>query len=69
MTITITKLAQQLGVDRGFLLKKSRREGIVTRNMVCMTKGGVQACKAVPVQYAKRLKAIYQTARKNASLS
>jgi hypothetical protein len=66
--VTVASLAETIGINRSFLLKKLRRESVPTINVPVMTDGGVQMMKAVPRDYAATLRAPYQAERSNAAV-
>jgi hypothetical protein len=57
--VIITQLAKQTGRDRANLLKKAKRETIVT-NRVIKTPGGWQICATVSIKYANQLTPSYK---------
>jgi len=65
--VTVAALAETIGIDRSFLLRKLKREGVPTISVPVMTDGGVQTMKAVSRSCAATLQAIYEAARSNAA--
>lgn len=63
--VYLASLAKELHVDRNFLLKKLKREGVAVAYVLAMTPGGVQRCAVIPAADAIRLRNRYAEARAN----
>lgn len=61
----VVDLAQELGVDRGNLLKRLRRDGVVITTIPRMTNTGSQLCNTVADEDAVQIIQYYQAARQN----
>ena len=63
--IFLADLAEQLNLDRSFLLKKAKREHIEIIKLPRMTDGGAHNLSAVPCTWANKVSTFYKAAREN----
>ena len=61
----VVDLAEELGIDRGNLLKRSRRDRVNITKIPRMTTTGPQMCNTVADEDAVQIIQYYQAARQN----
>lgn len=69
MDVFVADLADQLGMDKGTLFHRIKRDRIKTSLKPRMTTTGPQRMAVVPQWYADRLIELYEAARKNQSVT
>lgn len=61
----VVDLAEELGIDRGNLLKRLKRDGVPITKIPRMTNTGPQLCSTVADEDAVQIIQYYQVARQN----
>lgn len=66
--ILVGILAAELGIDKGNLLKRCKRDGVALQKVLVQTDGGIQLMQAMDKKDAETIRFMYREARKNREL-